>query len=49
MPYRVQGDTVYVQRNGRWVVLKKHKNAGQARAHLRALQLNVPEAHKGKR
>lgn len=49
MPYKVEGATVYVKRGGRWVVLKKHPTAAKALAHFRALQANVPEAHRRRR
>lgn len=44
MPYKLDGDTVMVQRGKKWVVLKKHKNHKEALAHLKALYANVPEA-----
>lgn len=43
MPYKLEGTTVYVQRNGKWVILKRHKSKAQARRHLAALQANVKE------
>lgn len=49
MPYKVTKTAVYVQRNGRWVLLKQHESHAQALAHFRALQANVTEAHRGKR
>jgi hypothetical protein len=49
MPYKVTKSSVYVQRGSKWVMLKKHTSHAEALAHLRALQINVPEAHRGKR
>ncbi len=49
MPYKVDGSTVMVQRGGKWVVLKKHPSRAKATEHLKALEANVPEAHRGKR
>jgi hypothetical protein len=47
MPYKVVGDKVMVQKNGRWQLLKKHPSHEKAVAHCRALEINVH--HKGKK
>lgn len=46
MPYKIEGSTVMVQKGGKWQLLKRHKTHGEALAHFRALQANVPAAHK---
>ena len=48
MPYRVEGNRVLVERNGRWVVAYVHRNHAQALAQLRALSANVPEARRAR-
>ena len=41
MPYKATGRRVLVKRGGRWVLLKKHPTAAQAKAHAGALNANV--------
>jgi hypothetical protein len=41
MPYKTTGKTVWVQRDGRWRVLKTHESAAKAKRHLTALRVNV--------
>ena len=41
MPYKANGFYVLVLRDGRWVVLKKHKTVQEAKAHAAALNANV--------
>jgi hypothetical protein len=49
MPYKINGNSVYVQRGNRWVLLKTHKTRQKALAHFRALQINVmKKERKGK-
>lgn len=48
MPYKRQGRTVYVQRGGKWRLLKTHETAEKAKRHLAALNINVSKRHKGK-
>jgi hypothetical protein len=45
MPYKIENNTVMVYKGGKWHVLKSHETHAKALAHLRALQVNVPEAH----
>ena len=47
MPYKCTGRTVYVQKDGKWKVLKMHQTPEKAQAHLAALEANVPEAGEG--
>ena len=39
VPYKAEGRFVYVQRGGRWVLLKEHVTKEQARRHVVALNL----------
>jgi hypothetical protein len=50
MPYKLSSDkkAVMVKRGNRWVVLKAHGSAAEAKRHLAALQINV-EGHGTKR
>lgn len=48
MPYKIEGSAVFVQKGGKWQLLKRHKTHSDALAHFRALQANVPEAHEKK-
>jgi hypothetical protein len=41
MPYKAEGNTVWVMRDGRWYVLKRHNSHAEALAHLAALNINV--------
>jgi hypothetical protein len=41
MPYRASGKAVMVKKDGRWVLLKRHKTEVQARSHAAALNANV--------
>jgi hypothetical protein len=41
MPYKVEGNAIWVLRDGRWVLLKRHKSHTEALAHLAALNINV--------
>lgn len=41
MPYKVQGNAVYVKRGAVWKVLKRHKTKKQALDHFKALMVNV--------
>ena len=43
MPYKIEGTSVMVLRNGKWVLLKRHRTVKEAQAHLSALNIN---AHK---
>ena len=47
MPYKVMGRSVYVKRNNKWVLLKRHPSKNKAEQHARALRKNVP--HYGRR
>lgn len=47
MPYKATGKTVLILRDGKWVVLKRHKTEKEAQDHARALTLNV--SHKGRK
>lgn len=41
MPYRLAGSAVYVQRNGKWRLLKRHPTRAKALKHLAALKINT--------
>jgi hypothetical protein len=41
MPYKVEGRSVYVFKNGHWQLLKRHASKEAARRHWRALEANV--------
>ena len=41
MPYKLSGKQVPIKRGDRWAVLKTHKTAKEAAAHLAALNANV--------
>ena len=42
MPYKAEGNVVYVKKNGEWVVKKRHRSAEKAKHHAAALNANVP-------
>ena len=44
MPYKLAGKKVMVEKSGKWQVLKQHRTLGKAKAHLKALYANVPDA-----
>lgn len=46
MPYKVNGTSVFVQKGGKWVLLKKHESHEKALAHLRALYANTEHGKK---
>ncbi len=41
MPYRQVGNRVYVLKDGKWTLLKKHPTEKKARAHAAALRIQV--------
>lgn len=47
MPYRLNGNCVQENKAGEWSDLKCHSSKEQALAHLRALEINVEDVHKG--
>lgn len=49
MPYRREGSVVYVKKNDRWEVLKRHSSAEKAQKHLTALNINVEAPKHGHR
>lgn len=46
MPYKIEGNRVFVKRGNKWKVLKTHKTRSKALAHFRALQINVMKKEK---
>jgi len=48
MPYKREGDGVFVHKRGRWLLLKKHASVEAAKKHLAALHINVMPHYKGK-
>lgn len=41
MPYKRVGKKVFVQKGGKWVLLKEHPTVSKAKKHLTALNINV--------
>jgi hypothetical protein len=41
MPYKVSGTNVMVQRNGKWVLFKKHKTHAEAVAQVQAIEISL--------
>jgi hypothetical protein len=44
MPYRIEGLCVQVQKNDAWEDVRCHEDAGRAKQHLAALQMNVEKS-----
>lgn len=49
MPYKREGESVFVHRKGRWVLLKKHATVEQAKKHLAAIHINVRPHYRGRK
>ena len=47
MPYKLEGKTVMVEKNGKWVKKGSGRNVATAKAYLRALYANMPKSEKG--
>jgi hypothetical protein len=46
MPYRLEGNCVQVNKDGKWQNLKCHDSSIKARKHLVALKINVESKEK---